>query len=109
MNMDEAYNAKVAKLSHIINSKLIEKRDNLITKTSSIDEKIDSIKAKEEKIERDIRTECGLILERLKTAESNSFSTPKSHFFNFSNFHKFWKFTLLGNKVALLNHEMQVI
>lgn len=109
MNMDEAYNAKVAKLSHIINSKLIEKRDNLITKTSSIDEKIDSIKAKEEKIERDIRTECGLILERLKTAESNSFSTHQSHFFNFSNFHKFWKFTLLGNKVALLNHEMQVI
>jgi hypothetical protein len=82
MNLDEAYNANVAKLSHIINSKLIEKRDKLMTKTSNIDEKIDSIKSKEERIERDIRTECGYILERLKNAESNS-RTHTLHIFQY--------------------------
>ena len=52
-------------------------------KINVIDNKVDTMKVNQEKIEKDIRVECGYILERLKTAE--------------------------GNKLALLNHEMQSI
>jgi hypothetical protein len=65
----EAYDSRVAKLSHVINSKLIKKRDDLINRTNSVDTKIDEIKTKADRIERDIRMECGFIMERLKTAE----------------------------------------
>lgn len=77
VDMEEAYQIRVAKLSHLINAKLIQKRDSLINKTSLIDQKVDLIKSKQEKIERDIRTESGLIIERLKTAESKLLQSLK--------------------------------
>ena len=73
VNITEAYNSRVAKLSHIINTNLINKRDFLMSKTVLVDTKLDEIKTKEESIESDIRKECGFILERLKTAESKGY------------------------------------
>jgi len=79
----EAYNSRVAKLSHIINANLIKKRDELISRINGIEDRIEDLKHKQEKIERDIRTECGYIIERLKNSE--------------------------GSKQAILNHEMHVV
>lgn len=79
----EAYNQRVARLSHLINANLIKKRDELVSRINGIENRIEDLKLKQEKIERDIRTECGYIVERLKNAE--------------------------GSKMALLNHEMHVV
>jgi len=79
----DAYSQRITKISHIINSKLISKRDQLIERTKDIDTNIDKLKISQDKIERDIRTECGFILERLKTSE--------------------------GEKLTLLTHEMQLV
>lgn len=70
-NMMEAYNVRVAKLSHVINANLIKKRDDLVSRINGIETRIEDLKYKQEKIERDIRTECGYILERLKNSESS--------------------------------------
>lgn len=82
-NLMDAYNSRVAKLSHIINGNLIKKRDELVSRINGIEARIEELKHRQEKIERDIRTECGYIMERLKNAE--------------------------GSKQALLNHEMHVV
>lgn len=82
-NMMEAYNARVARLSHVINANLIKKRDELVSRINGIENRIEDLKLKQEKIERDIRTECGYILERLKNSE--------------------------GSKQAMLNHEMHLV
>ncbi len=82
-NMMDAYNSRVAKLSHIINGNLIKKRDELVSRINGIEVRIEELKHRQEKIERDIRTECGYIMERLKNAE--------------------------GSKQAVLNHEMHVV
>lgn len=81
-SLQEAYNTRVAKLSHLINSKLIDKRDRLLQGTEAIDSRIEKLKKHQDEIDSEIRRECGRILERLKTAE--------------------------GNKLARLNHEMLV-
>lgn len=82
-NMMEAYNQRVARLSHIINANLIKKRDELVSRINGIETRIEDLKHKQEKIERDVRTECGYILERLKNSE--------------------------GSKQAMLNHEMHQV
>ena len=70
-SIDEAYNGRVAKLSHLINANLIKKRDELMNQIAVVDDKIEGMKGKKEVVERDIRTECGYILERLKNSESS--------------------------------------
>ena len=82
-NMMDAYHTRVAKLSHMINGNLIKKRDDLISRINGIENRIEELKHKQERIERDIRTECGYIIERLKNDE--------------------------GSKQAVLNHEMGVV
>ena len=70
-NLMEAYNTRVAKLSHIINANLIKKRDELVSRINGIEDRIEELKLRQEKIERDIRTECGYIVERLKNSEGS--------------------------------------
>jgi hypothetical protein len=69
-NIEVAFSTRVAKLSHLINSNLINKRDELLGQIKSINEKIEEFKTNKDDVERGIRTECGFILERLKTAEN---------------------------------------
>ncbi len=70
----------MAKLSQIINSSLLMKRDNLVAQIHRVDYRMEEIKFVRTVIERDARAEYGGIIARLKSAE--------------------------GMKLAILQHEM---
>lgn len=76
----EAYRVRVAKMSQILNSSLLVKRDNLVAQIHRLDYRMEEIKFVRTVIERDARSEYGGIIERLKSSE--------------------------GQKLAILQHEM---
>ena len=48
-------------MSHLINSGLVGKREELLTQIREVNNKIELLKTDKENVERDIRAECGLI------------------------------------------------
>lgn len=75
----EAYKPKITKLSQLIWSALLPKRDQLIAQIHRIDYRGEEVRYVKTIIERDARAEYGGIIERLRSAE--------------------------GVKLAILNHE----
>ena len=65
----EAYRIRVAKMSQILNSSLLVKRDNLVAQIHMLDYRMEEIKFVRTVIERDARSEYGGIIERLKSSE----------------------------------------
>ena len=65
----EAYRTRVAKMSQILNSSLLVKRDNLVAQIHRLDYRMEEVKFVRTVIERDARSEYGVIMERLKSSE----------------------------------------
>lgn len=67
--LEDAYRVRVAKLSQIINSSLLIKRDQLQTQINCVDRRLEEIANVKQQVEKETRVEYGQIVERLTSAE----------------------------------------
>lgn len=68
LKITDAYRSRVFYLSEAIRSNLVEKRDKIIAQLHRIEYRVEEIRFVKNIIERDIRSEYGGYLERLKSS-----------------------------------------
>lgn len=83
LKITDAYRSRVFYLSEAIRTNLVDKRDKIIAQLHRLEYRVEEIRFVKNIIERDIRSEYGGYLERLKSSE--------------------------GTKLTVLSHEMSVL